>query len=147
MNNIGSAGIATISLLTSFLVIGATTSSVMFGASDDLGIDAGEIANDALNEIYQKSGIDGIQQLSISCGDPGFIGHAVANSDLRASLENEILTWLESKEDRLLFVARSFVSACANIDKGWLKNVTEQSGSWSKDKFTNFLLGLPFRRV
>ena len=99
---------------------------------------------DALNEIYQKSGIDGIQQLSISCGDPGFIGHAVANSDLRASLENEILTWLESEEDGLLFVARSFVSACANIDKGWLKNVTEQSGSWSNDKFTNFLLGLPF---
>ena len=60
MNNIGSAGIATISLLTSFLVIGATTSSVMFGASDDLGIDAGEIANDALNEITTYLKIDDV---------------------------------------------------------------------------------------
>ena len=60
MNNIGSGGIATISLLTSFLLIGATTSSVMFGASDDLAIDAEQIANDALNEITTYLKIDDV---------------------------------------------------------------------------------------
>lgn len=51
MNNIGSTGIAAIPLLVSFLLVGATTSSVIFEDTDGIGLDAENILKDTLDEI------------------------------------------------------------------------------------------------
>jgi len=99
---------------------------------------------DALKEIYQKTGIDGIQQIASACTSPESIGYAIAYSELRSFLENDFLSWLDNKNERLILVSQSFISACANIDKGWVDSVLKESDAWSKDKLTNFLLGLPF---
>lgn len=100
----------------------------------------------ALVEIYQEIGIDGIKQLAKDCKFPMFIGYTIADSDLRTSLENEVLAWLENEENSLSTVARSFVSACAGIDKKWIHNTLKQSTEWSKDKLVNLFLGLPFTK-
>lgn len=58
MNNKGSAGIMAIPLLTSFLLIGATASSVVFEGSDDIAMDAEQAMNDVLDEITTYLKID-----------------------------------------------------------------------------------------
>ena len=60
MNNRGSVGIAAIPLLTSFLLISATASSVMFEGADDIAKDAEQIVNDVLDEITTYLKIDDI---------------------------------------------------------------------------------------
>ena len=50
MNNIGSTGIISMALLSSLLIMGAS-SSVIFEGSDDLSEDAKQAVNDALEEI------------------------------------------------------------------------------------------------
>jgi archaellin len=51
MNNKGNMGISTISVLVSFLIAGATTSSVVLKNSDNISGDVGQIVNDALDKI------------------------------------------------------------------------------------------------
>lgn len=60
MNNIGSMGISTVSVLTSLLLVGAGTSSFMFEGSDDLANDAEKIVNEAMKEITTYIKIDDI---------------------------------------------------------------------------------------
>jgi len=104
----------------------------------------GRYRRDALVEIYQTAGIDGIRQLASSCSYPSFIGNAMAKSELRSLVEEELLSWLEACEVSLITAAQSFVFACANIDPNGVRTILEQCESWNKDKFVNFLLGLPF---
>ena len=51
MNNKGNMGVSTISVLVSFLIAGATTSSVILKSSDTTSGDVGQIVNDALEKI------------------------------------------------------------------------------------------------
>jgi archaellin len=60
MNNNGSVGITTVPLLTSFLLVGATASSVLFEGSDNIAMDAEQTLNDVLNEITTYLKIDSI---------------------------------------------------------------------------------------
>ncbi|WKZ18655.1 MAG: hypothetical protein QY310_14685 [Candidatus Jettenia sp. CY-1] len=99
---------------------------------------------DAIDEIYQKTGIDGIKQLVNNCDYPGFIGYTIAMSDLKNSLEFELLNWLDTGQSPLITTAQSFVLACANIDRDWVKAVLVQSVNLTKEKLVNILLALPF---
>ena len=60
MNNRGSVGIIAIPLLTSFLLISATASSVIFEGSDDIAKDAEQTVNDVLDEITTYLKIDDV---------------------------------------------------------------------------------------
>lgn len=60
MNNIGSVGITAVPLFTSFLLIGATASSVIFEGSDGIAIDAEQTLNDVLDEITTYLKIDNV---------------------------------------------------------------------------------------
>ncbi len=60
MNNKGSAGITAIPLLSSFLLVGATVSSVMFEGSDNMAKDAEQIVNDIMDEITTYLKIDDV---------------------------------------------------------------------------------------
>ena len=51
MNNIGNVGVTAIPLLTSFLLIGATTSSVIFDGTDSIALDAEQTVKDTIDEI------------------------------------------------------------------------------------------------
>lgn len=98
----------------------------------------------ALVEIYQTKGIDGIKQLANSCTYPHLIGNTIATSEIKSDLENELMEWLESDEVGLITTSRSFVFTYANNDKEFAKSMFEHSGDWSNDKLASFLLGLPF---
>jgi len=58
MNNKGNFGISTIPVLTSLLLVGAGTSSVMFGDTDNLAKDAEKIVNEVMEEITTYLKID-----------------------------------------------------------------------------------------
>lgn len=60
MNNRGSVGITAIPLLTSFLLISATASSVMFEGADGIAKDAEQTVNDVLDEITTYLKIDDV---------------------------------------------------------------------------------------
>ena len=59
MNNKGSTGIVSITILTSLLLTGAAT-SVMFDGTDDLSNDAKQIVNEVLDEITTYLKIDDV---------------------------------------------------------------------------------------
>lgn len=98
----------------------------------------------ALVEIYQTKGINGIKQLANSCTYPHLIGNTIATSEIKSNLENELMEWLESDEVGLITASRSFTFTCANNDGEFAKSMFEHCGDWSNDKIASFLLGLPF---
>ena len=51
MNNFGSTGITAVPLLVSFLIVGATTSSVIFDGTDNIALDAEQTLKDTIDEI------------------------------------------------------------------------------------------------
>ena len=99
MNEIGSGGIATIPLLISFLLIGTTTSSVLFEGQDDMAIDAEQVLDNVLNELttylkiddvmgkyYITNGTRGIEKIVILIKQ--FIPNAIDLSTLTIELVN-----------------------------------------------------------
>lgn len=60
MNNKGSIGITTVPLLTSFLLIGATASSVIFEGSDNVALNTKQRLNDVIDEITTYLKIDSV---------------------------------------------------------------------------------------
>lgn len=101
---------------------------------------------EALLEIYQTMGIDGIKRLVTGCTLPDQVGYVIAKSELRNILESELLDWLETDEDGLIIASQSFVFWCAIVDENWVNFVSNQCSYRSKNWITNFLLGLPFRQ-
>lgn len=99
---------------------------------------------DALVEIYQTKGIDGVKQLANSCTHPHLIGNVIATSEIKRNLDNELMEWLDSDKIGLITVSRSFIFSCKNNDDEFIKSMFEQCGVWSNDKLASFLLGLPF---
>jgi len=98
----------------------------------------------ALIDIYQKFGIDGIKQLINDCYYPDLVGSSIAKSELRNNLESELLDWLGNTNVRLISASHSFTFKCTYIDENWTKTVFEQFEQWDKYKIVNFLLGFPF---
>lgn len=101
---------------------------------------------EVLLEIYQTMGIDGIKRLVTGCTLPDQVGHVIAKSELRNTLESELLDWLETDESSLITASQSFVFWCAIVDESWVNLVSNQCSYRSKDWITNFLLGSPFRQ-
>lgn len=99
---------------------------------------------DAVLEINDTKGLNGIKELIKSCEHPEFVSQAIAKSNLRENLENEILSWLDNEDEKLRRAASSFTAICAKLDNKWIKEIVEGSQDWSKEKLTCFLLHLPF---
>ena len=98
MKNIGSIGTTAIPLLSSFLLMGAA-SSVMFGSSDDLSMDAEQIVNGVLDEIttylkiedtlgkyYNNNGTRRVEKIVILVKP--FIKSAINISELTIKIRN-----------------------------------------------------------
>ncbi|KAF5043162.1 hypothetical protein DSECCO2_505080 [anaerobic digester metagenome] len=100
----------------------------------------------ALVKIYQVKGTDGIRKLAAECKFPDIVGTVIARSELKSSIQSEVLDWLENIDKNLITASQYFILNCAVVDEGWVNSVSNQCNTRSKDWVANFLLGLPFNQ-
>ena len=99
----------------------------------------------ALEEIWEKQGLNGIIQLIKLAKLSDTIGHSLAISSLSDKIEDTVFQWLDSEIKELNKVAKSFIFTKFNQDKNYLQAAFEKYKSkWDTNKWVEFYLSLPF---
>ena len=103
----------------------------------------------ALEEIWSKNGLAGIERLVDSVQFPGIVGNSLSAASFSDSIEQSIFRWLESANRKHQQAVNSYIRAKACKAKTeWLDNIyNKYSPSWSEPVWVNFCLGLPFNKA
>jgi hypothetical protein len=103
----------------------------------------------ALEEIWIKEGIVGIERLVNNVQFPGIVGNSLSSGSFGDSIEQSILRWQGSAKVKNQQAASSYIRAKAFKDKtGWLDTIySEYSASWPEPVWVKFCLGLPFNKA
>jgi len=99
----------------------------------------------ALEEIWEKQGLDGIIQLIKNTKLPYTIGHSLAISSFSDEIEDTLLQWLDSETKKFSAVAQSFISTKFNQHKSYPQIIFgKYKTKWDANKWAKFCLSLPF---
>lgn len=97
---------------------------------------------EVLEKIFEERGIDGINELALSCKNPGTIGIALFQSKFSEQAIPHVLDWLGC-EGQLNVLAKSYISVKSYKDWDWAKRILEENREWDSDKKAALLLSLP----
>ena len=99
----------------------------------------------ALEEIWKKQGPKGINRLVEIAKLPHAIGHSLAISSFSDEIEDIVLQWLDSENEKLSKVAQAYIYTKSNQDKNYPQTMFEKyKTEWNFDKWSKFCLALPF---
>jgi hypothetical protein len=103
---------------------------------------------DALEQIWGKEQIVGIERLAKNIQIPGLLGNSLGNTTFAGQAESIILSWLNSENTSLIQTARAYVGMTFFKRKTpWLISLYAQYGKcWSEKTWVSFCLGLPFNK-
>jgi hypothetical protein len=106
-----------------------------------------EARSTALEKIWNKDGLAGIERLVDSVQFPGIVGNSLSAASFSDSIDQSILRWLESANRNHQLAVNSYIRAKTFKAKTeWLDNIyNKYSPSWSEPVWVNFCLGLPLR--
>ena len=103
----------------------------------------------ALEEIWAKLQIFGIERLAKNVEFPGILGNSLDNTTFADQIEPTLLNWLDNENAFLVQTARAYVRAryCKRKDD-WLAMLHEKyKKCWSERMWVSFCLGLPFNKT
>lgn len=99
----------------------------------------------ALEEIWKKQGAKGINRLVEITKFPDAIGYLLAISSFLDEIEDIVLQWLDSKNEKLSEAAQAYIYTKYNQDKEYSQIVFEKyKTKWDSNKWAKFCLALPF---
>ena len=99
----------------------------------------------ALEEIWKKQGPKGINRLVEIAKLPPAIGHSLAISSFSDEIEDIVLQWLDSENEKLSKVAQAYIYTKSNQDKNYPQTMFEKyKTEWNLNKWSKFCLALPF---
>ena len=103
----------------------------------------------ALEEIWTKEGIAGIERLVNSVQFPGIVGNSLSTTPFNDNIEQSIFGWLEKVNSKTSQAALSYIHAKSfKVKNEWLDTIYRKySTSWSDQVWTSFCLGLPFNKM
>ena len=98
-----------------------------------------------LKEIWEKQGLDGIIKLIKIAELTHTIGHSLAISSFSDEIEDVVLQWLDSENEKLSKVTQSYIYTKSNQDKNYPQTMFEKyKTEWDFNKWAKCCLALPF---
>lgn len=107
-----------------------------------------EQRKNALEDIWNKLQIAGIEQLVKAVELPGLLGTSLENTTFSDQIESIVLNWLDNQDPLYVQTAQAYVRArCTRRKNDWLEYIyLKYKNAWSDKTWVNFCLGLPFNK-
>lgn len=97
---------------------------------------------EAIEAMFNTSGIKGIEDLSGECDYPGMVGYALFRSCVSEQALPHVVDWL-GKGGKLDLGAQSYIHARSAGDWNWVVVLLDTNPNWEASKKVSFLWSLP----
>ncbi|MDM5450966.1 hypothetical protein [Peribacillus simplex] len=94
--------------------------------------------------LYEEEDFSGITKLIEKSMQSRIVGQAIACSSLNILMEENIINWLDSTEEKFLNCAKAFVYTMSNNNDEWVEKIIGNFRNFEENIQLNFLLSLKF---